>query len=97
MILYKNLISKALLLKSFINQSSRYFFNILESLLIRKYVYLDGNAIEEIRQDVTALKTNIAYIQQELQDLNERVARMLTMYIHIYFILLYNIIFEYEN
>jgi len=87
-----------LLLKSFINQSSHYFFfNILESLLIRKYVYLDGNAIKEMRQDVTALKTDIAHIQQELQDLNERVARMLTMYIHIYFILLYNIIFEYEN
>ncbi|XP_018054690.1 PREDICTED: glutamine-rich protein 2-like [Atta colombica] len=38
---------------------------------------MNGNAIEEIRQDVTALKTDIAHIQQELQDLNERVQQII--------------------
>ncbi|XP_018359501.1 PREDICTED: glutamine-rich protein 2-like isoform X2 [Trachymyrmex cornetzi] len=36
---------------------------------------MNDTAIEEIRQDVTALKTDVARIQQELQDLNERVAQ----------------------
>ncbi|XP_011057138.1 PREDICTED: glutamine-rich protein 2-like [Acromyrmex echinatior] len=45
-----------------------------ENLLIRKYIYLDDTAIEEIRQNITEVKTDVAHIQQELQDLNERVA-----------------------
>ncbi|KAG5314501.1 QRIC2 protein, partial [Acromyrmex insinuator] len=44
------------------------------NLLIRKYIYLDDTAIEEIRQNITEVKTDVAHIQQELQDLNERVA-----------------------
>ncbi|XP_018394858.1 PREDICTED: glutamine-rich protein 2-like isoform X2 [Cyphomyrmex costatus] len=35
---------------------------------------MNDTAIEEIRQDVTALKTDVARIDQELRDLNERVA-----------------------
>ncbi|XP_018311454.1 glutamine-rich protein 2 [Mycetomoellerius zeteki] len=35
---------------------------------------MNDTVIEEIRQDVTALKTDVTRIQQELQDLNERVA-----------------------
>lgn len=39
-------------------------------------MYLDSTAVAEICQDVVTLKTDVARIQQELQDLNERVARM---------------------
>lgn len=36
-------------------------------------MYLDD--IAEIRQDVATLKVDVAKIQQEMQDLNEKIAR----------------------
>ncbi|KYN31970.1 Glutamine-rich protein 2 [Trachymyrmex septentrionalis] len=46
------------------------------NLLTDEEIYiLDDNIIEEIRQDITALKTDVVLIQQELQDLNERIAQ----------------------
>ncbi|KAG5321340.1 QRIC2 protein, partial [Acromyrmex heyeri] len=40
----------------------------------KKYIYLGDIAIEEIREDITTLKTDVAHIQQKLQDL-ERIAQ----------------------
>lgn len=46
----------------------------------------------EIRQDVNTLKMDVAHIQQEVQDLNTRVIRMLTIFIFIFILFYYKYI-----
>lgn len=54
-------------------------------------MYLDN--VEEIRQDVATLKVNVVEIQQELQDLNEKIARASINDFYIYNYLFYFIIY----
>ncbi|XP_011702547.1 PREDICTED: glutamine-rich protein 2-like [Wasmannia auropunctata] len=46
-----------------------------DKVAARVSLIMNETAIAELRQDVTTLKTDVAHIQQDLQNLNERVAK----------------------